>query len=287
MAVGRDAAGILTAADHGDIGVLILLGADPISDFPDRALATRALEGASTVIALDLFGTASSRRADILLPAAGFAEVSGTTTNLEGRVLPVHQKVNAPGTARADWMIAAELALLLGSDLGFLTQEEVFSEFANVSRPHAGLNSAAVSDPQNAEGLLTDLSQPSPLPTGAASVLQRAETPAAALRLVVTRRMYDAATATMKSPSIAGLAAAPSAYLHPDDFAKLGVAVGTPVRVHGAAGAPAAGSITVLAQPAVEVIRGTVVVPANLRGAEVNGLLSIGSPVTDVRVDRI
>ena len=42
--------------------------------------------------------------------AAGSAEVDGTTTNLEGRVSTVARKVTPPGTARDDWMIAAELA---------------------------------------------------------------------------------------------------------------------------------------------------------------------------------
>ena len=115
---GLDAAGILRAAAEGRIEVLVLLGADPVCDFPDRALAERALEQVGTVIAVDQFLTASSSRADVVLAAAGWAEVDGTTTNIEGRVLRLNQKVTPPGTARADWMIAAELAARLGGDLG-------------------------------------------------------------------------------------------------------------------------------------------------------------------------
>ena len=116
---GADASEILALAAAGSIEVLVLLGADPLADYPDRALAAKALAAVATIIAVDTFLTSSSSPAHIVLPAAAFGEVDGTTTNLEGRVLPVAQKVTAPGTARPDWMIAAELATRLDADLGF------------------------------------------------------------------------------------------------------------------------------------------------------------------------
>ena len=61
----------------------------------------------------------------IILAAAGAGEQSGTTTNLEGRVTTVADKVTTTGTARPDWMIAAELSLAVGPDLGFATLEEL------------------------------------------------------------------------------------------------------------------------------------------------------------------
>ena len=94
---GLDAAGILEAAANGRIDTLVLLGADPLADFPDLELATRALAGARTVIATDLFLTASTAQADIVLPAAGFAECGGTTTNIEGRISRLGQVVTPPG----------------------------------------------------------------------------------------------------------------------------------------------------------------------------------------------
>ena len=107
---GLDAAGILDAAAAGRIGCLVLLGSDPLADFPDRDLARRALAGAGRVIALDAFLTESSRQADVVLAVAAFGEKSGTTTNLEGRVSPLTQKVTAVGTSMEDWMVAVELA---------------------------------------------------------------------------------------------------------------------------------------------------------------------------------
>src|SRR5262249_29685556 len=54
---GLDAAGILTAAAAGRIGCLVLLGADPLTDFPDRDLARRALAGARRIVAVDSYLT--------------------------------------------------------------------------------------------------------------------------------------------------------------------------------------------------------------------------------------
>ncbi|MCU1498754.1 MAG: NADH-quinone oxidoreductase, chain [Acidimicrobiales bacterium] len=158
---GLDTAGILAAAADGRIDTLILLGADPLADFPDHKLAVKGLEGARTVIAVDTFLNDSSLNADVVLAAAtGPAEVDGTTTNLEGRVTSVRQKVTAPGTARPDWMIAAELAFRLGADLGFSDALEIWAEIERVSAAHAGITVEALDEAP--DGLLVGRTTPPP-----------------------------------------------------------------------------------------------------------------------------
>src|SRR5690606_18455358 len=66
---GLDATGVLRAAAEGRIHGLVLLGADPLADFPDRELAERALGSVGFVVAVDALPTASNRRADVVLPA--------------------------------------------------------------------------------------------------------------------------------------------------------------------------------------------------------------------------
>ncbi len=97
-----------------------------------------------TVIAADLFPTDSVAAADIVLPAAGFAEKPGTTTNLEGRVTTLAAKVSVPGVARPDWMIAVELAAQLGADLGVASVEELTAEISATAPAYAGLADAIV-----------------------------------------------------------------------------------------------------------------------------------------------
>ena len=96
-----------------------------MSDVPDADLARRGLAGARNIISIDTFMTPSTSQADVVLPAAAFGEKNGTTTNLEGRMSNVAQKITPAGTSRPDWMIAAELANALGKDLGVNSVEEV------------------------------------------------------------------------------------------------------------------------------------------------------------------
>jgi NADH-quinone oxidoreductase subunit G len=138
-APGMDATAILEAAADGKIDTLILVGADPLDDAVDADLAARALTWARTVIVVDTFLTESAKHADIVLPAAGYAAEGGTTTNLEGRITAVNQIVTHPGTARADWIIAAELALSLGGDLGVDSPVAIWEEIERVSPLHAGI----------------------------------------------------------------------------------------------------------------------------------------------------
>ncbi|HEX5096192.1 MAG TPA: NADH-quinone oxidoreductase subunit NuoG, partial [Acidimicrobiia bacterium] len=103
---GLDAEGILRAAAEGKIHVLVLLGANPLTDFPDAALAKRGIDGASIVVAVDAFVPDGARTPDVLLPCTVWGEKSGTVTNLEGRVQRVSRKVAPEGTAMDDWRIA-------------------------------------------------------------------------------------------------------------------------------------------------------------------------------------
>src|SRR5258706_10234034 len=154
---GLDATGILTAAAEGRIDVLVLLGADPATDFPDHDLAQRALAGARTVVSIDTFMNRSTAKADVVLPAAGYAETDGSTTNVEGRISVLERKVTPPGTARADWMLAAELAYRLGADLNLESVEGIWNEIEAVAPAHAGITRELLLSPAGADGVLVPL----------------------------------------------------------------------------------------------------------------------------------
>ena len=135
---GLDTAGILAAAADGRLQALVLLGADPLADFPDRDLARRALAAVPFVVAVDAFSTASTDAAHVFLPAALYGEKRGTTTNFEGRLLRLARKVTPPGTAMEDWRVAVELALRLGADLDLEAVDEVTDEIARLAPAHQG-----------------------------------------------------------------------------------------------------------------------------------------------------
>jgi len=141
---GLDTEGILRAAADGRIEALVLLGADPVADFPDKDVARRGLERVGFVVAVDAFPTASSALAHVVLPAAVYGEKRGTTTNLEGRIQRLSRKVTPPGTAMEDWRIAVELALRLGADLDLEAVDEVTDEIARLALAHRGAAAAVL-----------------------------------------------------------------------------------------------------------------------------------------------
>ncbi len=145
MMPGKDTAAMLRAAANGELKALVLLGADPLADFPDSAVAKAAFAAVPNIVAIDLFDTASTNRASVVLPASGYAEKSGTVTNIEGRVSLATAKVSGPGVTRPDWMIAVELATRLGHDLGFESVEEITAEIARVAPAYLSMSAAAAS----------------------------------------------------------------------------------------------------------------------------------------------
>ncbi|MBO0748356.1 MAG: molybdopterin-dependent oxidoreductase, partial [Acidimicrobiaceae bacterium] len=161
---GLDTAGILVAAAEDRIGGLVLLGADPLSDFPDADVAARGLARARFVVAVDTFLNDSVRAADVVFPAATYAERRGTTTNLEGRVSWLGQKVTAPGVSWPDWMIAAELARELGHEFGWEEPAEIWSEIAAVSPLHRGLSYELLNSPVGRDGIVVPYDPASAVP---------------------------------------------------------------------------------------------------------------------------
>jgi NADH-quinone oxidoreductase subunit G len=156
-AAGMDTTKMLEEASEGRLAGLVLLGADPLSDFPDRSLARKGLQGAGMVVAVDCFLTESSKKADVILPAATYAERPGTFTNLEGRVLRLGQKVTAPGVAWPDWMIAVELAFKMGVDLGFDHLDGIWDEIERVSPTHAGVTTGFLASLRGKDGVVVPL----------------------------------------------------------------------------------------------------------------------------------
>ncbi len=157
-ATGRDAGGILAALADGAMRGLVLVGADPLGDFPDHKLALDAMERAEFVVSLDSLLSASSARADVVLPVATVHERGGTTTNIEGRVMRLAQKLVAPGQSWPDWMVAAELAARMGEDLGFTDIAEIWDQIETLAPSHRGVTRELLDLPVARDGVVVPLS---------------------------------------------------------------------------------------------------------------------------------
>ncbi len=273
---GHAALATLEAAAAGKLDLLILLGADPINDCPDADLARRALAGARRVVSIDTFMSESTQQADVVLPAAAFGEQDGTTTNLEGRVSRVSQKVTVHGTARPDWMIATELALDLGHDVGFTTVDGATAAIAEAVPAYGGATVAAIdADP---EGVLAVSGPVEFVAPEAGEQLPRGYD----FRLVVSRKLYDRAIGTAMSPSLAKLPIGAGAHMHPADLARVGESDGVDVKLVSAKGSVV---LPLVADESVQ--RGTIWAPFNQPGASINEIIDASAPVTDVSVERL
>jgi NADH-quinone oxidoreductase subunit G len=168
---GRDTTGVLEGLANGTMKAVVLLGADPVSDFPDLELATKALSGAELVVAVDCVRSQSVEHAHVVLPAAMQHERPGTTTNIEGRVLRVGQKLTSPVMCWPDWMIAVELAAQLGSDLGVGSAAQLWDEIERLAPSHSGLTRAVLDSPGARDGVVVPLkSTPVAIGRGATAI---------------------------------------------------------------------------------------------------------------------
>ncbi len=256
-----DAIDILNAAAAGKIECLVLLGSDPMSDVADAGLVQRALAQVKNLISIDTMINSSNRNADIVLPAAAYGEKNGTTTNLEGRVSNVAQKITPRGTSRPDWMIATELSIALGVDIGVSSLEDLNQKL--VSSVSAFAPSA---DAKSTHGDGVLMTRETPV-TISGSQTKAVDRNAYNYRLIVSRTMYDTAQSTVASPSLVGIINDSAIYVHPLDLARIGVVEGTNVRV-GAEGT----NVVIAIRAHNGVHRGTAWLPFNHTGVDVRPL---------------
>jgi anaerobic selenocysteine-containing dehydrogenase len=136
---GKDTRAILEAAAAKELDALLIFGADLIADFPDADLARRALESGVFVAAVELFPTETVERADVVLPAAAYAEREGTFTNLERRLQKLEEIVPPPGSAEEPWRICAGIAKALGGDWGWHSLDDAWNAIRSEVKTHSGI----------------------------------------------------------------------------------------------------------------------------------------------------
>ncbi len=226
---GKGAREIMESLASGDVRGLVLVGADPVRDMPDPRVAVEGLETAEFVVAIDLFSTDSNTHADVILPAAGFAEKEGTITNIEGRVQKVNRLRPAPGSARADWSIVDDIAAYMGHPLALASAETIAKEIAESLPLYNGVTHDHL-EWEARDGVVVPMEGTQPfdhIPV----VLEGQHEPGAQFTLHQGRTMYDDGVRLRHCISLHPLAPGPVAHLNPVDAPGLGVKDGSPVTV--------------------------------------------------------
>ncbi|WP_405799629.1 molybdopterin oxidoreductase family protein [Streptomyces sp. NBC_01506] len=130
---GRSAYELLDALG-GDVKALLLMGSNPVVSAPRASHIEGRLRSLDFLAVADVVLSETAALADVVLPVAQWAEETGTTTSLEGRVLLRRRALTAPAGVRSDLQVLHGLAGLLGHEKGFPADpEEVFEELRRAS----------------------------------------------------------------------------------------------------------------------------------------------------------
>ncbi|SCF59465.1 bifunctional nitrate reductase/sulfite reductase flavoprotein subunit alpha [Streptomyces sp. Cmuel-A718b] len=126
---------------EGEIKACWIICTNPVASVANRRTVIEGLEAAEFVVTQDVFAdTETNAYADVVLPAALWAESEGVMINSERTLTLSRRATDPPGEAWPDWRIIAEVACALGYEdaFGYTSAEEIFAEITRAWNPHTG-----------------------------------------------------------------------------------------------------------------------------------------------------
>ncbi len=121
---------------EGKLKVVWIMATNPVVSLPDSARVKAALENCPFVVVSDCIAdTETTRLADVVLPAQGWSEKSGTVTNSERRISRQRRILPSPGEAKPDWWMIKEVAQKMGHQHAFDYRHEgqIFEEYCQMT----------------------------------------------------------------------------------------------------------------------------------------------------------
>jgi len=127
-------------AYNGSIKAMYIMGENPPLSEPDANHAIEALKKLDFLVVQDIFMSETAELADVVLPAASFAERDGTFTNTERRVQRVRKALEPVGDSRPDWLITCQIAQKMGiKGFDFDSPSEIMEEIASLTPAYGGI----------------------------------------------------------------------------------------------------------------------------------------------------
>ncbi|MCG9697649.1 formate dehydrogenase subunit alpha [Shewanella sp. Isolate11] len=141
---GISATEMMHALAHGELKALYVMGENPVLSDPDQAHVLKGLANAELLIVQDIFMTETAELADVVLPAASFAEKQGHFTNTERRVQQLQAAIASPGQARLDWQIIQAIANAMGADWQYQDERQIWFEITQVTPQYRGISWSSI-----------------------------------------------------------------------------------------------------------------------------------------------
>ncbi|MGQ9573719.1 MAG: formate dehydrogenase subunit alpha [Thermoguttaceae bacterium] len=128
------------AMSAGTIKALYLVGENPVLSEADSSHVLEGLQHLEFLVCQDIFLTETARLAQVVLPAATFAEKDGTFTNTERRVQRLHKAIEPIGQSKPDWWITCQIAKRMGAPgFDFENPGQIMEEIAALVPSYGGI----------------------------------------------------------------------------------------------------------------------------------------------------
>ncbi|MFB6291028.1 MAG: formate dehydrogenase subunit alpha [Candidatus Bipolaricaulia bacterium] len=274
---------MMNAAGEGDVKGMYIMGENPMVSDPDIGHVEKSLENLDFLAVQDIFLTETAEHADVVLPAASFAETEGSFTNSERRIQKLSRALEPKGNTRPDWEIISELSAKLGNPMSYGSAMEITDEITEVTPIYGGITSDRIRDKEGLQWPCRDENDPGTkfLHEGefsrglgkfhAISYREPAETPDEDYPMTLTtgRMYYHFHTRSMTGRSRGLDELVPEAYveLNPADAQTLEVEEGEKVRISSRRG-----EIEIKTKITDRVPEGTVFIPFHFAEAAANRL---------------
>jgi len=126
-------------AEAGKMKAFYIIGENPVISEPNITQVKKALEKLEFIAIQELYMSETAKLADVILPGAGFAEKTGTSTNTERIVQLINQAVKPIGNSKPDWKIICELATKMGYPFKYNNTAQVMEEITSLTPLYGGI----------------------------------------------------------------------------------------------------------------------------------------------------
>lgn len=130
---------MFTRAHKKEIRAMYIMGENPVLTDPNGNHIKECLAALDFLVVQDIFLTETAEMADVVLPAASFAEKEGTFVNTERRVQRIRQALKPIGQSKPDWEIIRDLAQKCGFGWQYAAPVEIMDEIRTLTPSYAGI----------------------------------------------------------------------------------------------------------------------------------------------------